>query len=177
MNKFIKKILCVGVSVLLPLAAFAVDDGTQMNEKFRLNYAGYLPQATKLAMYISDNTGPISWSVTGTSCFGTEDTYVSNDKSSGDSFYQIDFSECVEEGTELRLVVGPDQSLPFDISPDPYGNMKYEFFDYYKDHEASATFENAKNDWQTGLSISFDYVRDAGDNGTYPTNTAEAAWS
>lgn len=66
---------------------------------------------------------------------------------------------------------------PFDISNDPYGNMKYEFFDYFKDHEGSATFTNTINNWQTGLSLSFNYVKDAGDDGVYPTNTAEAAWS
>lgn len=169
--------LVAAVCGVIVCNSYAIDNGSQMNEKFRINYAGYMPQATKLALYINPNVGPINWSVAGTACSGSEDTYVSNDKSSGDSFYQIDFSECVEEGTNLRLVVGSDQSLPFEISSDPYGAMKYEFFDYFKDHEGSATFSNAKNNWQTGLSISFSYVKDAGDNGAYPVNTAEAAWA
>ncbi|MBX2814187.1 MAG: glycoside hydrolase family 9 protein [Myxococcales bacterium] len=170
-------ILTAILSVSLPGFAFAADNGSQLEEKFRINYAGYLPQASKLALYISRNKGPISWSISGTSCSGTEDTYLGVDKSSGDSFYRIDFSECVEEGSNLRLIVGSDRSVPFDISTDPYGMMKYEFFDYFKDHETSATFRNAKNNWKTGMSVSFSYVRDAGDNGVYPTNTAEAAWS
>ena len=168
--------LCLGFGLAAPIS-YAVDNGSQINAKFRINYAGYLPQANKMALYLSNNNGSINWQVSGTQCAGTEDTYINNDLSSGDSFYQIDFSACVEEGQGLRLVVGADQSAPFNISNDPYGNIKYEFFDYFKDHEGSATFSNAKNNWATGLSINFSYVKDAGDNGAYPTNTAEAAWS
>lgn len=157
--------------------ASAADNGSQMNEKFRINYAGYMPQAYKLGLYLSSYQGPISWQLAGTSCQGTSDDYVSNDKSSGDSFYRIDFSACTDTGNNLRLQVGSNQSQPFVIAADPYGAMKYEFFDYFRDHEGSATFSNAKNNWQTGLSISFQYVKDAGDNGAYPVNTAEAAWS
>ena len=158
-------------------AAWAVDDGSQMNDKFRINYAGYLPQAKKIALYLSDNIGPVSWSLSGANCSGSEDTFVANDKSSGDSFYRIDFSQCTTPGNALRLVVNGEQSAAFDISADPYGNIKYEFFDYFKDHEATATFSNAKNNWQDGLSLTFSYVKDAGDNGAYPTNTAEASWA
>jgi len=155
----------------------AADDGSQMDASFRINYAGYLPEADKLALYLSPNTGAVRWSVSGTNCSGSENTYVTNDFSSGDSFYKIDFSKCTTKGQNLRLVVNGEQSPPFDISDDPYGNIKYEFFDYFKDHESFATFNNTKNDWQRGLSLSFNYVRDAGDNGAYPVNTAEAAWS
>ncbi|HNG61886.1 MAG TPA: cellulase N-terminal Ig-like domain-containing protein, partial [Cellvibrionaceae bacterium] len=173
-----KSSLALGAALLLPSSNLhAIDNGTQTSNKFRINYAGYLPQANKLALYISANTGAKSWSISGTNCSGTTSTYVSNDKSSGDSFYKIDFSSCVQTGTNLKLVVGSDQSPAFDISSDPYGAMKYEFFDYFKDHETSATFNQTKNNWQSGLSLTFSYVKDAGDNGAYPVNTAEAAWA
>ena len=168
--------LCLGGVLAAPLS-YAIDNGSQMNAKFRINYAGYLPQASKTALYINPYTGPVNWQIAGTQCSGSEDSYINDDISSGDSFYRIDFSHCVEEGDGLRLVIGADQSVPFNISNDPYGNIKYEFFDYFKDHEGAATFTNAKNNWATGLAISFSYVKDAGDNGAYPTNTAEAAWS
>ncbi|PCK00659.1 MAG: hypothetical protein COA42_23855, partial [Alteromonadaceae bacterium] len=155
---------------------FATDNGTQMNSPFRVNFAGYLPQAAKTGLYISNNQGSINWSLSGTNCSGTENTYVSNDKSSGDSFYIIDFSECTAPASNVRLSVGGNQSEPFDISSDPYGNLKYEFFDYFKDHEGSATFSNSVNNW-ANLSLNFQYVKDAGDNGAYPTNTAEASWA
>ncbi len=164
--------------MLAPLAAMAVDDGSQMADKFRVNYAGYLPQASKLGIYLApENKGPIEWSLAGTDCKGTEDTYVSNDKSSGDSFYRIDFSACTALGNNLQLVVGADKSAPFDISADPYGALKYDFFTYFKDHETRATFKNTVNNWAKDLEITFSYVKDAGDNGAYPTNTAEASWA
>lgn len=162
---------------LLATPCLAVDDGSQMTAPFRVNYAGYLPQASKLALYLAPNRGSINWRIDGTECVGSTDRYVANDFSSGDSFYIIDFSECTAEGNNVSLSVGNDRSPAFDISADPYGNMKFEFFDYFRDHETSATFQNAKNDWASGLSVSFAYVRDAGDNGAYPTNTAEASWA
>ncbi len=157
--------------------SYAADDGSQMHDKFRVNHAGYLPQAAKTGIYLSNNQGSINWSLSGTDCSGSSDNYVSNDKSSGDSFYIIDFSECTDEGNGLRLSVGGDRSVPFDISNDPYGNMKFEFFDYFKDHEAHATFSNTIHNWAGSQNISFSYVKDAGDNGAYPTNTAEASWA
>lgn len=172
----IKILTSIGVASCA-VQALAADNGSQMSEPFRINYAGYMPQAYKLGLYLNTYQGPINWQLAGTSCTGTSDDYVSNDKSSGDSFYRIDFSACTDTGSNLRLQVGTQQSQPFVIADDPYGAMKYEFFDYFKDHEGSATFSNAKNNWQTGLSISFQYVKDAGDNGAYPVNTAEAAWS
>ena len=171
-------IQAAAAAYFIPNAVLAIDDGSQMNDRFRINYAGYLPQANKTALYLTpNNSGPITWSLVGANCSGSEDTFVANDKSSGDSFYRIDFSQCTTAGIGLRLVVGGEQSAPFDISPDPYGNIKYEFFDYFQDHETAATFSNAKNNWQEGLSLTFSYVKDAGDNGAYPTNTAEASWA
>jgi hypothetical protein len=159
--------------------SYALDDGTQITEKFRINYAGYLPQAAKTAIYLSDAKGEITWALKGTKkpCSGTSNNYVKNDKSSGDSFYLIDFSACTSPVQKAQLQVGSDTSLPFDISSDPYGQLKYDFFDYFKDHETKATFTNAKNNWAKDLSITFSYVKDAGDNGAYPVNTAEAAWA
>ena len=179
-KRFSKSLVTTSIAALgvtLSSVSFAADDGSQMSEKFRVNFAGYMPQAAKTALYIAPQNGTISWSLAGSSCSGSEDTYVNNDKSSGDSFYLIDFSECTTPGNNLRLAVGSDQSAAFDIAADPYGSIQYEFFDYFKDHEASATFTQAKDDWATGLNISFSYVKDAGDNGAYPVNTAEASWA
>jgi len=123
------------------------------------------------------NYGPIDWVLKGSQCSGREDTYIANDFSSGDSFYLIDFSKCTKPGRSFQLVVGGDKSAPFDITANPYRNLKYEFYDYFRDHETSATFNQAINLWQSDISVTFNYVRDAGDNGAYPVNTAEAAWT
>ncbi|HEY7773461.1 MAG TPA: cellulase N-terminal Ig-like domain-containing protein [Marinagarivorans sp.] len=164
-------------ALMVANAASAVDDGSQLKDPFRVNYAGYLPQASKIALYLSDNKGPIEWSIKGTSCKGKEDTYVADDFASGDSFYVVDFSECTEKGDNLALRIGDKTSAAFAIADDPYGQLKYEFFDYFRDHEQRATFTQTKNNWQEGLNITFNYVADAGDNGVYPVNTAEASWA
>ena len=165
------------IAAVTAASSFAVDNGTQLTNPFRVNYAGYLPQASKIGIYVKANVGAINWSLSGTTCTGTSNTYVTADKSSGDSFYMIDFSACTQTATTTRLVVGADQSAPFDISANPYGTLKYTFFKYFKDHEATATFVNPINNWTTGLSLTFNYVRDAGDNGAYPVNTSDATWS
>lgn len=159
--------------------SYAADNGSQLNEKFRINYAGYLPQAAKTALYLGPNKGELAWVLKTEkgNCAGQTNNYVSNDKSSGDSFYIIDFSTCTTPVTNAILQVGTDTSLPFEISNNPYGNLKYEFFDFFKDHEGKATFNQAINNWAKDLSITFNYVKDAGDNGVYPTNTAEASWA
>ena len=54
----VKSSLALGAALILPCAhLFALDNGTQTSSKFRINYAGYLPQANKLALYIASNTG------------------------------------------------------------------------------------------------------------------------
>ena len=169
--------IACAATLTLTTTANAADDGSQLKDRFRVNYAGYLPQANKTAIYLSENKGAIEWQLAGTNCKGTEDTYISNDFASGDSFYRIDFSACTKIGTQLTLKVGTDTSAPFSIAADPYGKIKYEFFDYFRDHEGRATFTQGKNDWQKDLNITFSYVIDAGDNGVYPVNTAEASWA
>lgn len=163
--------------LFLAVPALAADNGSQMKNPFRVNYAGYLPHASKIGIFISQDKGPIEWSLKGSKCKGTEDTYIANDYASGDSFYRIDFSHCTEPGKNLRLKVGRAVSAKFEISDDPYRKLKYEFFDYFRDHQTSATFDQTIDNWHKGFSATFNYVKDAGDNGVYPVNTAEAAWS
>ncbi len=161
----------------VPLSGFGLDDGTQMSSPFRINYAGYLTEATKTAMYLGSYSGPIEWHLVGSHCRGVENTYIQNDFSSGDSFYRIDFSKCTQNGENWVLQVGEHRSLPFTISNDPYGGLVFEVFDYFRDHTGKATFNQTVDDWAPELSTEFEYVKDAGDNGVYPVNTAEAAWS
>ena len=164
------------VTLFMCLELSAADNGSQLLNSFRVNYAGYHPQANKTALFVSSFTGPIKWSLSKGDCEGMESNYVSNDKSSGDSFYIIDFSKCTAEGKAIQITVGDSSSAPFDITPNPLGELNQDFFAYFQQHEASATFKHSINNW-ADISLSFRYVKDAGDNGVYPTNTAEAAWS
>ncbi len=68
-------------------------------------------------------------------------------------------------------------SEPFDVSAtNPYGRLAEESFDYFKDHRAPETvFDKFLHDWTKGR-IAGPFWYDAGDKGSYPTNTAIAAW-
>ncbi len=157
------------------------DDGQQMNSPFRLNYAGYLPLQNKVAVFISPNQQAIDWQViqgkNKVVLQGVTEDYRANDFASGDSFYRIDFSALSTVGNNYRLRINGYESAFFSISDDPYGNLKYEFFDYFKDHERRGDhFNRAVNQW-TDHSVTLDFVADAGDQGYYPANAAEAQWA
>lgn len=156
------------------------DDGTQMSSPFRINYAGYLPLQDKLAVYISDETGPLKWAVKDsngkTALKGVSTDKRVNDHASGDTFFIIDFSSLTEPGDGYRLNVGGQSSLPFDINEQPYGNLVAEFFDYFRDHRRTGDiFDRHVDNWSDHVT-SFDYVADAGDQGYYTVNAAEAQW-
>jgi hypothetical protein len=74
-------------------------------------------------------------------------------------------------------VEGKD-SEPFDVDErNPYGRLAEESFDYFKDHRAPKTvFDKFLRDWTTGRIVG-PFWYDAGDKGSYPTNTAIAAWT
>ena len=102
---------------------------------------------------------------------------MANDFASGDSFFRIDFSSFTGTGAGLRLSVDGKDSEPFDVyATNPYGRLAEESFDYFKDHRAPETvFEKFLHNWTTGRIVG-PFWYDAGDKGSYPTNTAMAAW-
>lgn len=161
--------------------ASGYDDGTQMQNRFRINYAGYLPLQEKIAVYLSDKPEPQVWQLLDSSgemvlSGSTADRRV-NDHASGDTFFLIDFSNFTSEGTGYFLQVGDDKSKTFDIANDVYGGLKYEFFDYFKDHRREGdVFDRYVHDWND-YSFTLNFVADAGDQGYYPVNAAETQWA
>ncbi len=157
------------------------DDGSQMDNPFRINYAGYLPLQEKIAVFLSDSGEPIQWQLRNSQhqvvASGTSDDYRENDHASGDSFFRIDFSGFTEPGEGYYLVVGEQRSHSFDLSNDPYGDLTLDVFRFFKDHRRHGdVFSRSVNDW-TDHVVSFDFIADAGDQGYYPVNAAEAKWS
>lgn len=152
-----------------------------MENAFRINYAGYLPLQQKIAVYLSDSRESIEWQLKNqageTVVNGISDDYRENDHASGDSFFLIDFSDYTEPGEGYYLTVGDDQSYPFALSNDPYGELKYEVFDYFRDHRREGDhFSRAVQGW-TDHEVTLDFITDAGDQGYYPVNASEAKWS
>src|SRR5690554_5354705 len=167
-----------------PLAAppaGSPDDGSQMHNPFRINYAGYLPLQEKMAVYLSETGGNLNWQLKNstheTLASGTSGEYRENDHASGDSFFLIDFSAYATPGEGYYLQVGDTRSHAFAIANDPYGDLKLDVYNYFKQHRREGdVFSRSVHDW-TDHQLSFNFIADAGDQGYYPVNAAEAKWS
>ena len=183
-----KYCILVCLTIILSLPAHAEqaalspkDNGSQLQNRFRLNYAGYLPLQQKIALYLSDTKKSIRWTLKDASgavkAKGKSRDKRINDHASGDNFFLIDFSRFQTEGKGYTLEVQGYRSAPFDISNDPYGQLKYQVFDYFKTHRRSGDiFERSVNNW-TNHRVTLDFTADAGDQGYYTVNAAEAQWS
>jgi endoglucanase len=169
-------------SLVPPAPARAADDGTQLASPFRLNYLGYLQHGPKVALFLAPQGGSTGWTLVDADgkavATGTSTDYVANDFASGDSFFRIDFSSFAGTGRGFRLRVGGKDSAPFDIDAvNPYGDLAEASFDYFRTHRAPVTvFDKFLRNWTTGR-IEGPFWYDAGDKGSYPTNTAIAAWA
>jgi hypothetical protein len=169
------------VGTLAATAAWGADDGSQLASPFRVDYLGYFQHGPKVALYLTPEAGPLAWSLEDAAgkvvTSGTTRDHVANDFASGDSFSRIDFSSFAGTGAGFRLSVAGKDSEPFDVSAtSPYGRLAEESFDYFRDHRAPPTvFEKFLHDWTKGR-IAGPFWYDAGDKGSYPTNTAMAAW-
>jgi hypothetical protein len=169
------------VVLLLATGVKAADDGSQLASPFRINYLGYFQHGPKIAVFLSAEGGALAWSLEDaagkTVAEGTSRDHVAADFASGDSFFRIDFSSFTGTGTGLRLRVAGEPSPPFDVSStNPYPRLADESFDYFEDHRTSGMiFEKFLHNWTSGR-IEGPFWNDAGDQGSYPTNTALAGW-
>jgi hypothetical protein len=181
-----KRFTYVLASALLASVALApvqaADDGSAIGFPFRINYLGYFTDGAKIALFLSPSPGTQAWELRDSAgtvvASGVARDYIAKDFASGDSFFRIDFSDHTTPGTGYRLAVEDVVSEPFDIAPeDPYGNLADEAFDYFRDHRTEeTTFDQFLHNWGNG-SVKGPFWNDAGDKGSYPTNTAMAAWT
>jgi endoglucanase len=174
--------LAAWVAVLLVApGARAADDGSQLASPFRINYLGYFQHGPKVAVFVAPAAASLAWNLEDaagkTVASGSSRDYVEGDFASGDSFFRVDFSSFEGVGEGFRLRAGDARSEPFDVSAAaPYGRLAEESFDYFKDHRTPhMVFEKFLHDWTSGR-IEGPFWNDAGDQGSYPTNTALAAW-
>lgn len=176
-----KRLAALLAGALVVTSAWAADDGSQLASPFRVNYLGYFQHGPKIALHLSAEGGSLAWTLkdaTGKAvASGTSRDHVAGDFASGDSFFRVDFSSFTGTGTGFRLSAGGRDSEPFDVSTtNPYGPLAEESFDYFRDHRAPVTvFDQFLHDWTKGR-IAGPFWYDAGDKGSYPTNTAMAAW-
>ncbi len=176
-----KRLAVLLLGTLAAAGARAADDGSQLASPFRVDYLGYFQHGPKVALYLSAEGGTRAWSLKDaaglTVASGTSRDHVANDFASGDSFFRIDFSSFKATGTGFRLSVDGKDSEPFDVSAtNPYGRLAEESFDYFRDHRTGETvFEKFLGTWTSGRIVG-PFWNDAGDKGSYPTNTAMTAW-
>ncbi len=158
-----------------------LDDGSQLANPFRINYAGYLPLQQKIALFMSSDKTPIKWQLLNAKgevlTQGKSKRFYQNDHASGDSFFRIDFSHFTTPGDGYFLAVGEHTSHPFALSNDPYGDLKLDVYGYFKSHRREGdVFSRSVKDW-TNHQLTMNFIADAGDQGYYPVNAAEAKWS
>ena len=176
-----KQAVALLLGLVLSSTAWAADDGSQLLSPFRIDYLGYFQHGPKIALYLSAAGGLKEWTLRDaagrTVASGQTRDHVASDFASGDSFFRIDFSSFAGTGEALRLSVDGKDSEPFDVSPaNPYGRLAERSFDYFREHRAPETvFEKFLHDWTVGR-IAGPFWYDAGDKGSYPTNTAMATW-
>ncbi|HXK08527.1 MAG TPA: glycoside hydrolase family 9 protein [Vicinamibacteria bacterium] len=169
------------LGLVLSTGAWAADDGSQLLSPFRVNDLGYFQHGPKIALYLSSEGDAKAWTLKDAAgkavASGTSRDHVAADFASGDSFFRIDFSSFSGTGEKLRLSVDGKDSLPFDVSAtSPYGRLAERSFGYFREHRAPETvFDKFLNDWTAGRIVG-PFWYDAGDKGSYPTNTAMAAW-
>jgi len=176
-----KRLVALLLGALVTTGAWAADDGSQLASPFRVNYLGYFQHGPKIALHLSAEGGSLAWTLKDAAgkavASGTSRDHVAGDFASGDSFFRIDFSSFTGTGTGFRLSANGRDSEPFDVSvTNPYGSLAEESFDYLRDHRAPVTvFDQFLHDWTKGR-VAGPFWYDAGDKGSYPTNTAMAAW-
>jgi endoglucanase len=106
-----------------------------------VNQTGYFPLGEKIASLATGNTHPREWSLldsSGQVVASGQARVMDQDTASGDKLQIIDFSDFQTPGRGYRLSVGQVQSVPFDISDDIYGQLKYDALAYFY-HNRSGT--------------------------------------
>src|SRR6185503_11008764 len=96
----------------------------------RVNQAGYVTGATKVAVVVNSSPTPVAFKVvpSASACTAATPPGISGntvvfgaDAPSGDSVHKADFSSLTTAGT-YKVCVGADESYPFEIGSAPYAN-------------------------------------------------------
>jgi endoglucanase len=168
----------------------------------RVNQVGYLPGFAKIATVATKATAPLDWQVidkSGKVRASGKTRPFGDDKSSGESVQQIDFSSFNAPGKGYRLKVGKDESLPFEIGHDVYKRLKHDALAFFylqrsgvpikMPYAGSKAYERpaghpgdksvpcskeAKCDYSLNVSGGW---YDAGDHGKYLVNGGFSVWA
>jgi len=169
--------------------------------KVRVNQLGYLPKRAKVATLKTGAKEPVKWQLVdadGQTVAEGQSVVYGDDPPSGDHVHIIDFSSFTTEGEGYVLKVGEDESLPFDIGPDLFAQMRYDALKYFYHNRSGIAIEmpyagseeltrpagppdtDVKCAPGTGCDYSLDVSGgwyDAGDHGKYVVNGGISVWT
>jgi len=168
----------------------------------RVNQVGYLPQFAKIATVATKTATPVEWQLLdkgGKVRASGKTRPFGEDKSSGETVQQIDFSSVTAAGKGYKLKVGKDESLPFEIGNDVYRRLKHDALAFFylqrsgvpikMPYAGSKAYERpaghpgdksvpcskeAKCDYSLDVSGGW---YDAGDHGKYLVNGGYTVWA
>lgn len=193
-----------GLVIFLAATLFAAPSAADFDPSpVRVNQIGYLLGATKIGVAVDASTTPLAWEVrdaaTNAVVLAGQTTVFGNDSASGDHLHHADFTALSTLGT-FKLVVGVDESVPFEVAPNLYTDLPYEAMNYFYFHRMGVDVEKAHLDddrfdhpalhpgdvaippydgWCSTCD-DFDVFgswADAGDFGIYAVNHAVSAWT
>ena len=167
----------------------------------RVNQVGYLLGGAKVAVIVNPSVTPLSWEVrdaaSGALAMSGVTTVYGSDQASGDHLHHADFSALNALGT-YKVVVGADESVPFEVAPNLYADLPYQAMNYFYFHRLGMDVEDLDDDrfdraalhpgdvsippyagW-CATCADFDVFgswADAGDFGIYAVNHAVSAWT
>ena len=168
--------------------------------KVRVNQLGYLPHASKLAVWVTSEQAPKPWKLgdaTGQVIAKGETAVHGADATSGDFVHLIDFTNVTRQAVGLTLHIGSDQSDPFAIGASlfrPLARDALRFFYHHRSgfaiempyagriewaHPAGHKPERVQCQGNCGLGYTLDVAGgwyDAGDQGKYVVNGGLTVW-
>src|SRR5262245_11157252 len=168
----------------------------------RVNQVGYLPGFAKIATVATKSAAPVEWQLIdkgGKVRASGKTRPFGEDKSSGETVQQIDFSSFTAPGKGYKLKVGKDESLSFDVGADVYKRLKHDALAFFylqrsgvpikMPYAGSKAYERpaghvgdksvpcskeAKCDYSLNVSGGW---YDAGDHGKYLVNGGFSVWA
>jgi endoglucanase len=199
------------IAAFLLLAACGVGapgaGGEAHADVVQLNQVGFLPDAGKHAVIVSESATPLQWGLYDAEgrrlAEGATAPFGMNAQS-GQNVHRIDFGAFATPGAGYTVRVGNLASHPFDIAPDIYRRLKYDALAFFYHQRSGVEIEarfvgaawarpaahapdratcftrDARGNVWSGCLYSLDASRgwyDAGDHGKYVVNAGVSLWT
>jgi endoglucanase len=133
----------------------------------KVNNVGYVPGLPKKASVVNGSTSPLPWVLlngSGQQVASGQTTVFGFDQASGDHVHTIDFSDVDEPGSGYTLTVAGATSYPFEISAEPFQELRYDALAFFYHQRSGIPIE--------AQFVGSQYARPAG-HVNVPPNTGD----